>query len=1127
MSTYTLRHEFLDLVRRDLLGPAAGEHEVITESNVRDRYLLGLLAPLKQSDEQEPGLFDKLDEDGEDSPEEGTPEPAAPLARTLFPSSFGMSFSLDLSAESFTIGAHWGQYLRDKDAEGKSVWVRHPRGGDSQPVPLKEGALPVWAPDRNCPKVVVRGRARRRKGHWSVTLFLCNEQDEDRPKDQSWLFQPELRAHGNFVRQCERSYLTTLSGSDRAEDQVNEMLYRRNLAFAVGHGVSADWTLAEGKWDRAIEVFTSVMPVEIIRNTQPAKIEGLVVDMRALAAASDAELAGMLRPLVTSYQEWIDDLANHRQSDSDIKEHDSAAEEAIKAAKNALERMREGIEVLESSMEARDAFRFANQAMAWQRVRSEWIKAKQKDSRAALADFDIPKNRSWRAFQLAFLLINLPGLTRVDHPDRSTDENAIADLLWFPTGGGKTEAYLGLAAYTLAIRRLQRDLGGRDGENGLAVIMRYTLRLLTLQQFQRAAGLICACEVIRRGAPQKWGAVPFRIGLWVGRKTTPNTTAQASEAVDTLRSGRRPPVGVGSPDQMSECPWCGCKIDAGQHLRVETYPGGRARTITFCGDGLGRCDFSQAKSPEEGLPLVAVDEEIYRRPPSMLIATVDKFAQMAWAGEIQTLFGEVTGFCPRHGFRSPEINDADSHQASGSNPPVQSRSCRKLRPPDLIIQDELHLISGPLGSLVGIYEAAIDHLAEWQVDGKRIRPKVIASTATVRRAQAQVNAIFMRQVRIFPPPGCDAGNNFFSREVEITDQTPGRLYVGVCAPGRRLKAALIRVYVAVLAAGQTLYEKYGDVIDPFLTAVGYFNSLRELGGMRRLIDDDVRSRLTQIDARGLRPRRLMLPDAVRELTSRVTAGEIKKLLQIDMQRRFPPLGQKSQPGQRPIDVLLATNMLSVGVDVGRLGLMIVAGQPKSTAEYIQATGRVGRGTAGLVFTVYNWARPRDLSHYESFRYYHATFYRQVEALSVTPYSAGSMERALTGVLVSTIRQSDQLFNPNLGAENLTANHPRLTASVDTVAQRAAKASLKPELEQEARTALHHRVDGWLQKIQNRQGGTRLGYDVARDGLTVGLLKHPSATGWNEFTVLNSLRDVEPEANLTFNDAGMDGSGGTN
>ena len=271
----------------------------------------------------------------------------------------------------------------------------------------------------------------------------------------------------------------------------------------------------------------------------------------------------------------------------------------------------------------------------------------------------------------------------------------------------------------------------------------------------------------------------------------------------------------------------------------------------------------------------------------------------------------------------------------------------------------------------------------------------------------------MRNVRVFPPPGFEAGHNFFSKEVAVDEEHPGRSYIGICAPGRRLKAALIRVYVAALAAAQTLYETHGSDADPFMTTVGYFSSLRELGGMRRLVEDDVRSRLTQIAARGLRPRRLMLPDAVRELTSRVTQGEIKRLLQDDMQRRFPPFGQQAEKGKRPIDVLLATNMLSVGIDIARLGLMIVAGQPKSTSEYIQATSRVGRGSAGVVFTVFNWARPRDLSHYESFQHYHATFYKQVEALSVTPYSMGTIERALTGVLVSAVRQGDALFNPNV------------------------------------------------------------------------------------------------------------------
>jgi len=589
--------------------------------------------------------------------------------------------------------------------------------------------------------------------------------------------------------------------------------------------------------------------------------------------------------------------------------------------------------------------------------------------------------------------------------------------------------------------------------------------------------------------------------------------------VEALRSGRRPVFGVGSPHQFPTCPWCGATIDPGQNITVEHYPAGRARTVIYCGDTRGQCEYSRRRSPDEGLPLMVVDEEIYRRPPAMLIATVDKFAQMAWQGAVQTLFGQVTGWCPRHGFRSPEIEDTNSHQAAGRFPAIATRPHALLRPPDLIIQDELHLISGPLGSLVGIYEGAVDQLSTWEVGGKKIRPKVIASTATVRRAQAQVAALFNRKVRVFPPPGLEAGSNFFSRELPVSDAAPGRLYVGVCAPGRKLKGALIRVYVAVLAAGQTMYEKYGESIDPFMTAVGYFSSLRELGGMRRLVDDDVRSRLTQVDARGLRRRNLRLPQAVEELTSRKSATEIPEVLE-RMKCKFPPPGQAA--AKPPIDVLLATNMLSVGVDVGRLGLMIVAGQPKSTSEYIQATSRVGRASPGLVITVANWARPRDLSHFESFYHYHATFYRQVEALSVTPYSTGAMDRALTGVMVSAIRQAGADFNRNDSAHQMQPAHAIVQAALAMLPVRAAEAGTGgATLQDFVQAALQQRIDAWRDRAVRMRGGARLGYTDSRDGVTVGLLQMAGRAAWTEFTVLNSLRDVEPEAVLTFDDSGMD------
>jgi len=374
--------------------------------------------------------------------------------------------------------------------------------------------------------------------------------------------------------------------------------------------------------------------------------------------------------------------------------------------------------------------------------------------------------------------------------------------------------------------------------------MRYTLRLLTIQQFQRATALICACESIRRKAlekgDQRWGSSPFRIGLWVGRRTTPNRTEDAAEAIKQSRGNQYSGSGIGTPYQLTSCPMCGSAIDAGRHLETRTYPHGSGRTLTFCSDKTGQCLFSRRQAPDEGLPVVVVDEEIYRRLPTLLIATVDKFAQMPWKGEVQMLFGQVNGFCARHGFKSPEAEDSTSHPKSKLGlPAVRLADHGPLRPPDLIIQDELHLISGPLGTLVGLYETAIDRLCTWEVNGRKIRPKVIASTAAIKNADVQVRSLFMRTVNIFPATGLDVKDNFFSIQKEPTDSEFGRLYLGICSPGRRLKAVLIQVYVSLLCSAQVLYAKHGKQADPWMTLVGDFNSMRELGGMRRLVDDSV------------------------------------------------------------------------------------------------------------------------------------------------------------------------------------------------------------------------------------------------------------------------------------------------
>ena len=741
---------------------------------------------------------------------------------------------------------------------------------------------------------------------------------------------------------------------------------------------------------------------------------------------------------------------------------------------------------------------------------------------APVDPLDIPQNRTWRLFQLAFVLLNLPSLTRFDHPERSHETDAVADLLWFATGGGKTEAYLGLTAYTVALRRLQGDIEGRPGDHGIAVLMRYTLRLLTLQQFQRAAALMCACEVIRRADTAKWGTTPFRLGLWVGSKATPNTLKQAAESLRQGNTGGRPTAG-GTPHQIVSCPWCGQEIRS-QHVKVFEPPNGIGRCITYCGDATGSCQFSEAKSSMEGLPVMVVDEDIYRRPPSLLIATVDKFAQMPWKGETQNLFGQLNGLCLRHGFLSPEIeaDDSGNHPTRSGLPRVQRQPHGPLRPPDLIIQDELHLISGPLGSMVALYETAIDEMCSWTVNGKRVRPKVIASTATIRRASDQVRKLFLRKLDVFPPQGTSIEDSFFAVQRPAGVQYPGRRYLGICAFGRRYPVAMIRVYVALMASAQRLFEKYDNLADPWMTLAGYFNSIRELAGTRRLVEDDIRTRLRDADQRGLAKRQIRF-GAVEELTSRKTGTDIPKILERlelifdkahDAQREADRKAGK-QPATRPYDAVLATNMISVGVDIERLGLMAVAGQPKNTSEYIQATSRVGRSNAGpgLVVTLFNWARPRDLSHYETFEHYHQTFYKHVEALSVTPFSARALDRGLSGVLVALMRLRDDRLNANIKAGDLKDADPAMPDVIDRIVSRAENALGDPAAGALVRKMLMDRRDRWLARVRN-QTDHRLGYRDDTDAV-VGLLQQPGPVEWDLFTCLNSLRDVEGTVDLVL------------
>jgi len=1137
----------------DLLGPATGPFEEIVGMSVRDRYLVGKLAPISPTEEEcieglkgstviEEGSAEEL------RPHEGHHQPGEEFASTegnldpdddtkqeinasknqsLVPSSMGFTFCVDSSVGNVELQANWGRYERGESEKadektGKTIraWKRVPSGGTTT-ISLKQRTISPIAVDLHCPEVLVQGTvsAPLQNGDRLVTLFLVNTQlKPDQNQDQAWVFQPEMVVKDGEGKSIFRRR-PLFSSNDRDDERMSlEMIYRKQVEFAVGHGVSVHALTAKDNPEYAIEIRTVILPQYEIPITETPGlsaedrpmlrklIEQGYLDMKRLAELDRLELIVGLKILTKDYEAWIKE--QREKNGKIVKGYDVVANIALDRCQDILERLEEGIEVLGSDDKALEAFRFANLAMAAQRIHSDYSLRKRRGEDIDIRTLDSPENRSWRPFQLAFVLLSIPSLTNPTHKDRTKPVEAYADLLWFPTGGGKTEAYLGVAAYTMGIRRLQGQLGGLDAGRGLAVIMRYTLRLLTIQQFQRATTLICAMEVLRRENIEKWGTEPFTIGLWVGQRVTPNTTEEAHEAIQAFRDGHR--WRSSTPAQLTICPWCGSEIAEGRDIEVKRFKRDIGKTIIYCGDKYGRCEFSRTKSKDFGLPVCVVDEELYRRPPTIMIATVDKFAMMSWRGQVRTLFGRATQECERHGLLWPEADCGGNHQRKGFLPATKVKQITPIRPPDLIIQDEFHLISGPLGTMVGLYETAVDELSTWQIDNKTIKPKIIASTATVRKADEQVNNVFLRKVAVFPPPGLDVEDNFFSVQRSI-EYKPGRRYLGVCSPGSSRPAVLIRVYVALLTASQSLFDKFGQAADPYMTVVGYFNSLRELGGMRRLAEDDVQTRayrvqMSDVDRPGLSQRSVRNVD---ELTSRVSSKDIpRKLDQLEVKHK-----DNWEKGEtRSIDIVLATNMLSVGVDVNRLGLMVVNGQPKNTAEYIQATSRVGRFFPGLVCTVLTWARPRDLSHYETFEHYHATFYKHVEAQSVTPFAPRALDRGLTGTMVSLLRLNHEELNPNQGAQNLNNTvKPEVSLVKQAISDRAWNVKDKTA-KQSSEAMIADRIDRWVKEAN--KSGRRLGYETERrQGDMVALLKKPGLTAWDEFTVPLSMREVEPGVQL--------------
>ncbi|MEV4105697.1 DISARM system helicase DrmA [Nonomuraea sp. NPDC049649] len=1285
------RDSLVEALVAEVLGPRLGVAEVMSaDEDPLDEYIVGVLAPAT-SHTQEVDADEELLSEGElgaDDDEAFDPGVSAvvgslpslnldPMSR---PASMGISMSIEAeNVPVIDVCGTWARYEKDRDGR----WLRRLhghvwRGHTCSP----EGTTLTFDGD---PEVSLRIRSRQdRSGTWQVSLFLVNDtqSDTDRPKPEEHVYQPQLRVL------CRRGKIVPVERQKPSHDPEEEslaLLYQDMPTLARGHLCSAVWrtidperphsgglkgTAAPFVWIDGLHLFDT----GIIEEFSPADIRSEFVpvvpvnapsaewresvgpsperDPMRLSELTDGDdLARALTPLALGYERWINDLGTTAQPAPG-----SIAESHLTGCRRALTRILDGIELLREDEDARLAFCFANRAIALQ---SEWSKG---------------RVNAWRPFQLAFILLNLRAMVDEAHPDRG-----ICDLLWFPTGGGKTEAYLGLAAFTLAHRRLLTRRGvSQDGGAGVTVLSRYTLRLLTIQQYRRALALITACEHLRTEATEEsrgwrprsrsdlgdlpWGAQRFSIGLWVGGGVTPNNLQDFTyKDLDGRLVTRHGAIsilegedGEGDPAQVLNCPACRAVLaipadgvrsgesttlhfvvsdinNAGQAVHAEelsheditvtsvlvsphhdpefstvsitltaeqdiksgkidswfsdhvlrkfgesaelvsaraTRPGYFVRSASwgtrrsrrlpvdfeiYCpnptcvlnndiawsestpaGDWPVQDAFrnGQNRSARCPIPALTVDEQVYGRCPSMVVATVDKFARLAYEPRAGAIFGNVDRFNEHLGyFRSwsPPSPPTSSIPAKLLEVPTSGRNfvVAGFRPPALILQDELHLIEGPLGSMVGLYETGIDLLATDYNGGGSVRPKYVASTATVKQAADQVRSLFSRDLEVFPPPGLRADDSFFSLtrpSHPLDSDQSGRLYVGLIAPGRGAQTPLVRSWSRLLQTPHEMLATGGEPanIDPFWTLVGYFNAIRELAGAVALVRQDIIQRLSSIAPV---MREIMDTDPM-ELSSRADSLNLPTMLE----ELTATLGSPREP----VNVVVATSMFGTGVDVDRLGLMFVNGQPKTTSSYIQATGRVGRSRGGLVVTFFRATRPRDLSHYEYFAGYHTSLYRHVEPVTVNPFAPRARDRALGPVAVSVLRQArllpdsipvgqhwriQQYLNGGQHSQASEMADQRTAPDVSALPHLFEKrASQQPEQRRptsfEVFEHTQNRLDSW-ENVAQQYGNALLFHEgtltkPATSPVVLGDLAHKVArTGQAYENAPTSLREVEP------------------
>lgn len=1046
-----VRQKILDAVRKDLIGPSSVNeklNEIPTSS-----YITGLLYPADTAVTEDENYNDveftekKFDADGE-SMEAGIFEEDEPEDRIKGgfqkPSSMGVSFYVSDDVQKINAYINWGKYYAEQvqgevidgtleeDAENKkkkkhTVYIREQMNdvveidfnkiGRSKQIPLESnGNIYIYVM-----------KMQLDNGYKMVSVYLHNndKSDGDEKEYEKVMFQVEMLIADDLM-----SPVFVPEYICRKVELEDEYYYKGRPVYARGRGCAATWE------KRAEEVNATAIKSSFIPDYEIPSVSAQIDDMPEHAFSmlqmgspkKKAEVIENLRTLTAMYGSWITDILVNDEAMQDDK-FKVTGQAIIDKCNDANRRMNAGIDLIENNDKVYQAFVFMNQAMYLQRSITSFSRDYGNGIPCSLRDYmtDMPEkgrkqdHSEWRPFQIAFVLLNLYGIMDGESPERD-----IVDLLYFPTGGGKTEAYLGLIAFTIAYRRLTAsDESDYEKDGGVTVFLRYTLRLLTTQQRDRLMRLIVAMEQLREKNQELYGKERITIGFWVGGNVTPN---KFSEYSDTDQFKKKEFIRK-LTKQIIKCPYCGKEITRDEYDINEK---GKSVKI-HCADD--NCMFSLRTG--RTIPVYLVDEEIYAKCPTVIISTVDKFARLPWSEQVGLLFGRTDRCCSRCGHIAIGEKHAGRHNADAAAglEKAETVDCKPFYPPELIIQDELHLITGPLGTIYGGYETVVEEMCCIEKKGKKIRPKYVVSTATIRNAGEQIKFLYGRnEFTQFPPSGFDTRDSFFIKEVPLpTDnlinaseekirkmisdgKKPFRQYAGICASGQSVKTTLIRLYSIILQTALDIAKdpEYEDYIDPYYTLIGYFNSIRELGGAVRLLDDDIASRIRVVKNKYNSPEQRYLSfEGKKEITSRIPSWEIAQVLE-----KLAVGYDKNKEKQGCYDVVIATNMIAVGMDVDRLGLMSVVGQPKQNSEYIQATSRVGRQHPGIIFTVYNPYRPRDLSNYENFVGFHSQMYRYVEGTTATPFAARARDRVLHALVVSLLRLQVEAMADNGGASSI-------------------------------------------------------------------------------------------------------------